>query len=52
MMSAELAITNPAIEAATPDSELSSEMTTGMSAPPMGSTASTPSTDATATTSQ
>ena len=37
-----LPMTKPAIAAAVPVNELSSEMTTGMSAPPMGSTIVTP----------
>ena len=42
MISTGLPITKPAIAAAVPVNELSSEMTTGMSAPPMGSTMVTP----------
>ena len=38
MISTGLSITKPAIAAAVPVNELSSEMTTGMSAPPMGRT--------------
>ena len=38
MISTGLLITKPAIAAAVPVNELSSEITTGMSAPPMGST--------------
>src|SRR5690625_7078743 len=34
--------TKPAIDAASPEYELSSEMTTGMSAPPIGMTVATP----------
>ena len=41
-MSSGFCTANPAIEAATPDSEFSSEITTGMSAPPIGSVAVTP----------
>ena len=37
-----LPITNPAALAARPEYELSSEMTTGMSAPPIGMTSRTP----------
>ena len=42
MISTGLPMTKPAIAAAVPVNELSSEMTTGMSAPPMGSTMVTP----------
>ena len=42
MISTGLSMTKPAIAAAVPVNELSSEMTTGMSAPPMGSTIVTP----------
>ncbi len=52
MISAELSITNPAMAAATPDSEFRSEMTTGMSAPPIGVTPRMPRAKATATTAQ
>src|SRR5207237_1318180 len=41
-ISAQLAMTNPAIATAVPVNALSSEMTTGMSAPPIGSTIITP----------
>ena len=40
--------TKPAIATAVPVNELSSEMTTGMSAPPMGSVIVTPNTSAAA----
>ena len=40
--------TKPAIATAVPVNELSSEMTTGMSAPPMGSVMVTPNTSAAA----
>ena len=40
---------NPVIATASPVNELRSEMTTGMSAPPIGSTNSTPSASASAT---
>ena len=52
IMSAWLPIVNPAMAAAMPENELSSEMTTGMSAPPMGSTAVTPSSRARAVAAQ
>jgi len=52
MMSAVLPSTKPVAAAASPEYELSSEMTTGMSAPPMGMTSRTPSSDASATTPQ
>ena len=52
MISSELSSTNPAATAAIPDSEFSSAITTGMSAPPMGDTTSTPSTAPTATSNQ
>ena len=42
MISTGLLMTKPAIAAAVPVNELSSEMTTGMSAPPMGSTSVMP----------
>ncbi len=45
-------MTNPAADAAIPENEFRKEMTTGMSAPPMGSTRTTPSTSATATSTQ
>ena len=41
-----LSSTKPAIATAVPVNELSSEMTTGMSAPPIGSTIVTPKTQA------
>ena len=44
-----LLITKPAIAAAVPVNELSSEITTGMSAPPIGSTIATPNVSAAAT---
>ena len=44
MISTLLWITNPVMAAAMPEYEFSSEMTTGMSAPPMGITSSTPRT--------
>ena len=46
MISAQLPMTNPAIATAVPVNAFSSEMTTGMSAPPMGSTMVTPKTSA------
>jgi hypothetical protein len=46
MIRALLEITNPAVAPARPENELSREMTTGMSAPPMGSTARIPMTSA------
>ena len=46
MISTGLLMTKPAIAAAVPVNELSSEMTTGMSAPPMGSTSVMPKTSA------
>ncbi len=46
MMSTGLLITKPAMAAAVPVKELSNEITTGMSAPPMGSTMVTPNTSA------
>src|SRR5690606_17362268 len=45
-MSTLLPSTNPVIAAAMPENEFSSEMTTGMSAPPIGMTNSTPMTSA------
>jgi hypothetical protein len=42
MISTLLSIAKPVAEAARPAYELSSETTTGMSAPPIGSTISTP----------
>ena len=42
MISALDSIAKPAAEAASPEKELRSEMTTGMSAPPMGITVITP----------
>jgi hypothetical protein len=50
MMSTLLSITNPVIAAAIPEYEFSSEITTGMSAPPIGTTRSTPSASAIPTT--
>ena len=44
MISTSLLITKPVMPAAMPEYELSSEITTGMSAPPIGMTSSTPST--------
>ncbi len=41
-ISAQFPITNPAIATAVPVNAFSSEMTTGMSAPPIGSTIMTP----------
>ena len=41
-MSTSLLSTNPVLAAASPVKELSSEMITGMSAPPIGTTKSTP----------
>ncbi len=52
MMRAELPMTNPAMAAATPESEFSNEMTTGMSAPPIGVTPRMPRAKATATINQ
>ena len=49
MISTGLLMTKPAIAAAVPVNELSSEMTTGMSAPPMGSTIVTPKISAAST---
>ena len=49
MISASLRSTKPVEAAARPVNALSSEITTGMSAPPMGSTAATPSSSATTT---
>ena len=46
MISGVLSSTNPAIATAVPVNALSSEMTTGMSAPPIGSVPSTPSASA------
>ena len=46
MISEELPMTKPVPAAARPDSELSSDTTTGMSAPPIGSTISMPITSA------
>ena len=46
MISKVLLISNPVIATAKPVNELSSEITTGMSAPPIGSTNSTPSSSA------
>ena len=43
-MSTSLLSTNPVLAAASPVNELSSEMITGMSAPPIGTTKSTPRT--------
>ena len=45
MMSTSLLITKPVMPAAMPEYELSSEITTGMSAPPIGMTSSTPSSE-------
>lgn len=47
MIIASLEITKPAIATAVPVSEFSREITTGMWAPPIGRTSSTPSTSAT-----
>ena len=47
-ISRSLCSTKPDAAAAMPVNELSSEMTTGMSAPPIGSTSSTPSSSASA----
>ena len=44
--------TNPVAAAATPEYELSSEITTGMSAPPIGITSMTPSSEAVTTKAQ
>ena len=44
MISAELSITNPAIATAVPVNAFSREITTGMSAPPIGITIDTPNT--------
>ena len=52
MIRALLSIANPAAAAASPENELSSEITTGMSAPPIGTTASTPTARATPATPQ
>ncbi len=49
-ISAQLAMTNPAIATAVPVNAFSSEMTTGMSAPPIGSTIITPNASAASTT--
>ena len=46
MISAQLPMTNPAMATAVPVNAFSSEMTTGMSAPPIGSTIVTPNTSA------
>ena len=43
-------MTNPAIATAVPVNAFSSEITTGMSAPPIGSTISTPNASAASTT--
>src|SRR5439155_11457539 len=48
MISAGLPSTNPVEATARPVNELSSEITTGMSAPPIGITIMTPNTEATA----
>ena len=48
MISSVESISKPVIATATPVNELSSEITTGMSAPPIGSTKSTPSSSAAA----
>ena len=48
MISRSLCSTKPVAAAARPVNELSSEITTGMSAPPIGSTKSTPSSSASA----
>ena len=50
MISTGLPITKPAMAAAVPVNEFRSEMTTGMSAPPMGSTIVTPKMSAARTT--
>ena len=50
MISTSLLMTKPVMPAAMPEYELRSEITTGMSAPPMGITSSTPSSSATAQT--
>ena len=50
MISTTLPITKPAIATAVPVKALSSEMTTGMSAPPIGMTMATPDSSAAATT--
>ena len=50
MMSTGLSSTNPAIAAAVPVKEFRREMTTGMSAPPIGRTMVTPKVSAAATT--
>ena len=52
MISTGLLMTKPAIAAAVPVNELSSEITTGMSAPPMGSTSVMPKISAATTISQ
>ncbi len=52
MMSSGLSSTKPAATAASPESELSSAITTGISAPPIGVTAKNPSSAATASSSQ
>ena len=49
MMSTLLPMAKPVAEEARPAYELSSEITTGMSAPPMGSTSETPKTSASPT---
>jgi len=49
-ISAQFPITNPAIATAVPVNAFSSEMTTGMSAPPIGSTIITPSASEASTT--
>ena len=51
MISAQFWMTNPAIATAVPVNALSSEITTGMSAPPIGSTISTPNASEASTTS-
>ena len=50
MISAQLPMTNPAIATAVPVNAFSSEITTGMSAPPIGSTIVTPNASAASTT--
>ena len=50
MISAQLPMTKPAIATAVPVKAFSSEMTTGMSAPPIGSTIITPNASAASTT--
>ncbi len=52
MISTLLFSTKPVAAPARPEYELSSAMTTGMSAPPIGIVSSTPSTDATPTSAQ